>query len=77
MQIIDELEPHARSIFCGALGYIDASGRMDTNITIRTLLACNQMLYTWAGGGIVADSHVEDELKETRDKINPLLRALE
>lgn len=76
MQIIDELEPHARSIFCGAIGYIDASGRMDTNITIRTLLACKQTLYAWAGGGIVADSNADDELKETRDKIDPLLRAL-
>jgi para-aminobenzoate synthetase component 1 len=77
MQIIDELEPHARSVFCGAIGYVDVSGAMDTNITIRTLLACRQTLYAWAGGGIVADSRVDDELKETRDKIDPLLRALE
>ncbi|MDB5687934.1 MAG: aminodeoxychorismate synthase, component, partial [Rhizorhabdus sp.] len=78
MQIIDELEPQARSVFCGAIGYVDASSRrMDTNITIRTLLASDQTLYAWAGGGIVADSKVESELDETRDKINPLLRALE
>jgi para-aminobenzoate synthetase component 1 len=76
MQIIDELEPHARSVFCGAIGYVDAGGRMDTNITIRTLLACEQTLYAWAGGGIVADSRADDELRETRDKIEPLLRAL-
>jgi para-aminobenzoate synthetase component 1 len=41
MQIIDELEPNARSIFCGAIGYIDVNGNMDSNITIRTLLAQN------------------------------------
>lgn len=76
MEIIDELEPHARSVFCGAIGYVDADGRMDTNITIRTLLACEQALYAWAGGGIVSDSNADDELKETRDKIDPLLRAL-
>ncbi len=76
MQIIDELEPHARSVFCGAIGYVDVGGRMDTNITIRTLLACEQTLYAWAGGGIVADSRADDELRETRDKIEPLLRAL-
>jgi para-aminobenzoate synthetase component 1 len=76
MQIIDELEPHPRSVFCGAIGYVDAGGRMDTNITIRTLLACDQTLYAWAGGGIVADSQADDELRETRDKIEPLLRAL-
>jgi para-aminobenzoate synthetase component 1 len=77
MQIIDELEPHARSVFCGAIGYIDAGGHTDTNITIRTLLACNGQLHAWAGGGIVADSRVDAELEETIDKISPLLRALE
>lgn len=76
MQIIDELEPEPRSVFCGSIGYIDRDGRMDTNITIRTLLACAGRLYAWAGGGIVADSVCEEEFEETRSKIEPLLRAL-
>lgn len=76
MQIIDELEPQPRSVFCGALGYIGCDGRMDTNITIRTLLACAGELYAWAGGGIVADSDCADEFEETRNKIAPLLKAL-
>ena len=76
MQIIDELEPAARSVFCGSLGYIGCDGRMDTNITIRTLLACRGELYAWAGGGIVADSDCAEEFEETRSKIEPLLRAL-
>lgn len=77
MQIIDELEPRSRAVFCGAIGYVDANGRMDTNITIRTLLARENMLYAWAGGGIVADSDCEAEFAETENKIMPLLRALE
>lgn len=76
MQIIDELEPQPRSVFCGAIGYISADGRMDTNLTIRTLLASEQRIYAWAGGGIVADSNCDEELAETRSKIDPLLRAL-
>ncbi len=76
MQIIDELEPHARSIFCGSIGYIDISGRMDTNIAIRTLLATQHDLYAWAGGGIVADSNCTEELEETQHKIASLLNAL-
>lgn len=76
MQIIDELEPQPRSVFCGAIGYIGCDGRMDTNITIRTLLACGGDIYAWAGGGIVADSEWQDELEETRNKIAPLLGAL-
>jgi para-aminobenzoate synthetase component 1 len=76
MQIIDELEPKDRAVFCGALGYIGVDGRMDTNLTIRTLLASDQRLHAWAGGGIVADSTCEAELAETNNKIEPLLRAL-
>jgi len=76
MQIIDELEPQPRSVFCGAIGYIGADGRMDTNLTIRTLLASAQRIYAWAGGGIVADSNCSEELAETHSKIEPLLQAL-
>jgi para-aminobenzoate synthetase component 1 len=77
MQIIDELEPRPRSVFCGAIGYMSLCGKMDTNITIRTLLAQRGHLYAWAGGGIVADSDCDEEFEETRSKIEPLLRALE
>jgi para-aminobenzoate synthetase component I len=76
MQIIDELEPRDRAVFCGALGYIGVDGRMDTNLTIRTLLASDGRLHAWAGGGIVADSTSAAELAETRNKIEPLLKAL-
>lgn len=76
MQIIDELEPQPRSIFCGAIGYVDASGRMDTNIAIRSLLACDKKIYAWAGGGVVADSNCDEEFVETENKIDALLGAL-
>jgi len=76
MQIIDELEPHRRNIYCGSIGYISLCGRMDTSITIRTLLLENEKLYCWAGGGIVADSVIADEYQETFDKVNNLLNAL-
>ncbi|HVT28251.1 MAG TPA: chorismate-binding protein, partial [Lacipirellulaceae bacterium] len=36
MQIIDELEPHRRGPYAGAVGYIDFAGNMDTCITLRT-----------------------------------------
>lgn len=78
MQIIDELEPHARSLFCGSIGYIDCNGNMDTNITIRTLLAHKQKktIYAWAGGGVIADSNCSEEFQETNNKIDALLSAL-
>lgn len=76
MEIIEELEPHRRNTYCGSIGYISRCGRMDTNITIRTLVAYRQQLYAWAGGGIVADSEAESEYQETLDKVSRILPTL-
>lgn len=76
MEIIEELEPHRRSAYCGSIGYISACGDMDTSITIRTLVAKDNTLHCWAGGGIVADSDVASEYQETYDKVNKILPVL-
>lgn len=77
MEIIDELEPQRRSIYCGSIGYISCCGRMDTNITIRTLLCQGESIYCWAGGGIVADSNIGEEYQETFNKVNNLIQSLQ
>lgn len=76
MEIIEELEPHRRNAWCGSIGYISLCGRMDTSITIRTLIAENQQIYCAAGGGLVADSDVDAEYQETLHKINRILPCL-
>ncbi|MGC3874241.1 aminodeoxychorismate synthase component I [Halomonas sp. GXIMD04776] len=76
MQIIDELEPSQRSVYCGSLGYVDIRGNMDTSIAIRTVLADEGRLHLWGGGGLVADSQEEAEYRETLDKISRLMDAL-
>lgn len=76
MQIIDELEPSQRSVYCGSLGYVDIRGHMDTSIAIRTVLADAGHLHLWGGGGLVADSQEEAEYRETLDKISRLMDAL-
>lgn len=76
MEIIDELEPHHRSLYCGSIIYISRHGRMDSSITIRTLIREGEQLHAWGGGGIVADSDGESEYQETLTKISPLLRTL-
>ncbi len=77
MEIIEELEPHRRSAYCGSIGYISRHGQMDTSITIRTLVAHENKIYAWAGGGVVADSQCESEFQETLDKLSRILPILE
>ena len=77
MEIIEELEPVKRSVYCGSLGYISANGVMDTNIAIRTLVADDSTLHCWGGGGIVADSEADNEYEESLNKIRLLLDTLE
>ena len=75
MQIIEELEPTRRGIYCGAIGYLSFDGQMDTNVAIRTLLFQHERLYCWAGGGIVCDSVLTDEYQESLDKAAALLKV--
>lgn len=77
MQIIDELEPTRRAIYCGSLLYVDVRGEMDSSITIRTLLIQDGQASCWGGGGIVADSQWQAEYQESIDKVKVLLATLE
>jgi para-aminobenzoate synthetase component 1 len=77
MQIIEELEPNRRGAYCGAIGYIGFDGAMDVNIAIRTLVYSRGEIRFWAGGGIVADSKLEEEYQETFDKAAAMLKILQ
>lgn len=77
MEIIEELEPTRRSLYCGSLGYISTSGHMDTSIAIRTLVCDHNKMYCWGGGGIVADSETEQEYRESIAKVEVLMNTLE
>lgn len=76
MEIIEQLEPHRRGVYCGAIGYIGFDGNMDTNIAIRTLVYSGQEIRCWAGGGVVADSQCKAEYQETLDKAAAMLELL-
>ena len=76
MEIIAELEPTQRGVYCGSIGYLSASGAMDTSIVIRTYLVLRGQVYFQAGGGIVADSDPELEYRETLDKARGLIETL-
>jgi len=77
MEIIEELEPNQRSIYCGSIGYISVDGQMDTNIAIRTLVCDKKNIHCWGGGGIVADSDGDKEYEETLAKVNLILKNME
>jgi para-aminobenzoate synthetase component 1 len=77
MEIIDELEKQPRGAYCGSIGYISATGRMDTNIAIRTLEAHGNRLTCWGGGGIVSDSNAAEEYRESLQKVSLLMTTLE
>ncbi|HEY8355293.1 MAG TPA: aminodeoxychorismate synthase component I [Methylophilaceae bacterium] len=77
MQIIEELEPHRRGVYCGAIGYVGFDGNMDTNIAIRTAVYSHGEIRFWAGGGIVADSEMQKEYRETWDKASAMLQLVQ
>lgn len=76
MEIIAELEPSRRGVYCGSIGYLSLTGAMDTSIVIRTFVALGGRAYFSAGGGIVADSDPEAEYQETLDKARALITTL-
>ncbi|HSI08605.1 MAG TPA: aminodeoxychorismate synthase component I, partial [Rariglobus sp.] len=76
MQIIDELEPHRRHIYTGAIGYIGFDGNADLNIAIRTITCVANRAYYHVGGGIVWDSDPAAEYQETLDKGRAMHEAL-
>ena len=77
MQIIDELEPHRRGPYAGAVGYVDFGGNMDTCIALRTIVVQDGQAYVQAGAGIVADSVPANEYHETLNKARGLLKAID
>ena len=77
MQIIDELEPTRRSLYCGSLLYLDVRGEMDSSIAIRSLLIKDGRVSCWGGGGIVADSDWQAEYQESITKVKVLLDTLQ
>lgn len=76
MEIIEELEPNRRGIYCGAIGWLGFNGDMDANIAIRTMVSSDNSLRFWAGGGLVADSRVDDEYQECLDKASAMLTLM-
>ena len=77
MQIIDELEPHKRGSYGGAIGYLSYTGDLDTAIHIRTVVVKDGIAHVQAGGGTVADAKPTYEYNESVNKAKAVFRAVE
>ncbi|MEG9224825.1 chorismate-binding protein [Aeromicrobium sp. Sec7.5] len=82
LQIIEELEATAREAYTGAIGHVSAHAGLEMNVAIRTFEFAAASPGRWAtwlgvGGGVVADSTPEAELRECFTKAAPLLRAVD
>ena len=76
MEVIAQLEPSRRGVYCGSIGYWSVTGELDTSIAIRTAVVQDGHVYFSAGGGIVADSDPQQEYMETLDKARAIIDAL-
>ncbi|GMU41487.1 MAG: hypothetical protein AMXMBFR23_23530 [Chloroflexota bacterium] len=76
LEIIDELEPHTRGVYCGSIGYVSADGHLDLNIAIRTITLADGVARFHVGGAIVHDSRPDSEYAETLHKARGMARAL-
>jgi len=77
MQIIDELEPHKRGSYGGAIGYLSFTGDLDTAIHIRTVVVKDGVVHVQAGGGTVADAKPDYEYRESVQKAKAIFSAVD
>src|SRR5947207_1016977 len=74
MDVIDRLEPASREVYCGAVGWVDASGRRgELNVAIRTFWLSDGSLRFGTGAGITYDSTPAGEWDETELKARTLI----
>jgi para-aminobenzoate synthetase component 1 len=76
MQIIRELEPTPRSVYCGSIGWIGLDGNLSLNIAIRTMVQRGSTVHVHAGGAIVAESDPQREYEEIQAKAAGMFAAL-
>ncbi len=76
IKLCSDLEPNARGIYSGALGWFGKDGNAELSVVIRTIIIRDNMLEFQVGGGIIADSEPESEWQETIAKSVGIINAL-
>ena len=76
LALIDELEGLDRGRYAGPVGWVDAKGNGTWAVGIRSAQINGTLTRIHAGVGVVADSQAEQELAETRAKLQTMLGAI-
>ena len=74
MEIIKDLEPQPRGVYCGTIGLLLPNGRRIFNVAIRTIQLHQGKAIYGVGGGITWDSTWESEYREVHQKAAVLYR---
>ena len=74
MEIIKDLEPQPRGVYCGTIGILLPNGRRIFNVAIRTIQLHQGKAIYGVGGGITWDSTWESEYREVHQKAAVLYR---
>ncbi len=64
MQLIDEIEPEARSFYTGAILHAEPGGALTASVNIRAAIVDGERVRYFAGGGVVIDSTPDGEYDE-------------
>ncbi|MEZ5796506.1 MAG: aminodeoxychorismate synthase component I [Paracoccaceae bacterium] len=64
MEIIREVEPAPRGVYCGAIGWMAPDGSADFSVAIRTLSVSGRDIVMNVGGGLTHGSTVAGEWEE-------------
>jgi para-aminobenzoate synthetase/4-amino-4-deoxychorismate lyase len=76
LKVIADLEGSQREAYTGAIGFASPHAGLQLNVAIRTLELAGGRAWLGCGGGIVADSDPQAELREALGKVAPIARAL-
>lgn len=76
LALLQTYEAHERGMYAAPFGFMKDMGDGIVVVAIRSALIMDNVLYAYAGCGVVADSDVDEEYAETNNKMRTILDAL-
>ena len=76
LALLQKYEAHERGMYAAPFGFMKDMGDGIVIVAIRSALIMDNVLYAYAGCGVVADSDADEEYSETNNKMRTILDAL-